>query len=71
MAMLPGTDFGRPAEELTVRLAYVDFDGARALEAVGELPLGQSVDDKFAQKHCGDILSAIERVAGWAAGGDV
>ncbi len=28
VAVLPGSDFGRPPEELTARLAYVDFDGA-------------------------------------------
>lgn len=31
VALLPGSDFGRPSAELTLRLAYVDFDGARAL----------------------------------------
>jgi len=29
VAILPGSDFGRPANELTARLALVDFDGAR------------------------------------------
>ena len=32
VALLPGTAFGRPADELTARLSYVDFDGAFALE---------------------------------------
>ncbi len=31
VALLPGTSFGRPAEELTVRLCFVDFDGESAL----------------------------------------
>lgn len=31
VALLPGSDFGRPSQELTVRLAYVDFDGTQAL----------------------------------------
>ncbi|MBK6508979.1 MAG: aminotransferase class I/II-fold pyridoxal phosphate-dependent enzyme [Haliea sp.] len=37
VALLPGVAFGRPSSELTVRIAFVDFDGARALEAAGRL----------------------------------
>ena len=33
VAVLPGSSFGRPESELTARLAFVDFDGARALAA--------------------------------------
>ena len=32
VALLPGTSFGRPSNELTARLAYVDFDGTGALQ---------------------------------------
>ena len=31
VALLPGTAFGRPEQELTCRLSFVDFDGARLL----------------------------------------
>lgn len=31
VALLPGSAFGRPENEFTARLAYVNFDGARAL----------------------------------------
>jgi aspartate aminotransferase len=34
VAVLPGSEFGRPHDELTARIAYVDFDGARALAAL-------------------------------------
>ena len=37
VAMLPGSDFGRPQDEFTARLAYVHLDGARALEACQSL----------------------------------
>ena len=30
--LLPGSAFLRPSEEFTVRLCYVDFDGAKAVE---------------------------------------
>ena len=31
VALLPGSAFGRPENEFTARLAYVNFDGAKAL----------------------------------------
>ncbi len=31
VALLPGVAFGRPTEELTARLSFVDFDGEKAL----------------------------------------
>jgi len=34
VALLPGVAFGRPKNELTVRLSYVDFDGGQALELI-------------------------------------
>ncbi len=33
VAILPGVNFGRPEDELTARIAYVDFDGAGAQAA--------------------------------------
>ena len=33
VALLPGSVFGRPEEEFTARLSYVDFDGAKVLAA--------------------------------------
>ncbi len=39
VAVLPGSQFGRPAEELTARIAFVDFDGARALVSAEAVPL--------------------------------
>ena len=32
IALLPGSDFGRPENELTARLSYVDFDGNQLLQ---------------------------------------
>lgn len=68
VAVLPGADFGRPEEELTARLAYVDFDGAAALEAVAALPAGAEPDEAFLRAHCGTVLEAIERIDEWVAG---
>ena len=39
VAALPGEAFGRRPEELAMRVAYVDFDGAKALTASETIPL--------------------------------
>ncbi|MCB9594518.1 MAG: aminotransferase class I/II-fold pyridoxal phosphate-dependent enzyme [Sandaracinaceae bacterium] len=65
VATLPGSDFGRPDAELTCRLAYVDFDGTKALEAVDVIPQEQPLDHTFLKRHCRPVVSAIEAIAGW------
>ena len=57
--------FGRPREELTLRLSYVNFNGAGALTAAES---GEPVDANFIRRHCPDTLEAIRRIADWAAG---
>jgi aspartate aminotransferase len=65
VAILPGMAFERPAEELTARLAYVDFDGARVLSASETIPLDQPLPEKFLTTHCGRVLEAMDRIADW------
>jgi aspartate aminotransferase len=65
VAMLPGVAFGRPAQELTARLAYVDFDGAAALNAVARLGRGEEPNVAFLREHCGRVTTAIDRVRAW------
>lgn len=64
IAILPGSSFGRPEQELTARIAFVDFDGARALSAADS---GATVDDEFLVIHCPNVVSAIDRLTGWVA----
>lgn len=66
VAILPGTVFGRPPEELTARLAYVDFDGDRALRAVDVIPREQPLDDTFIRHHCPRVVSAVEALCRWS-----
>jgi aspartate aminotransferase len=64
VALLPGVAFGRPEDEFTCRLSYVDFDGKSALEFVNEnvsKPLG--ID--FLKSHCPRIIEAIQALKGW------
>jgi aspartate aminotransferase len=64
VATLPGSAFGRPRDELNLRLSYVNFDGAAALAAVAA---GETVDEDFLRHHCPDTIEAIERIANWVA----
>ena len=64
VALLPGSDFGRPPEELTARLSYVDFDGARALEAARHLP----VDETFLQKYCPKVCRGADLIVEFVKG---
>ncbi len=63
VAVLPGSDFGRPQEELTLRLAYVDFDGKAALEAsrAHPSPLGEA----FLRQYTAPVVEAIEGIVSW------
>jgi len=64
-AFLPGREFGRPAEELTARLAYVDFDGAEALQASEQRPWSIPIDETFLRVHGHRTVCAIERLCEW------
>lgn len=70
VAILPGSDFGRPAEELTARIAYVDFDGARALAASEQLPREAALDAAFLEAYAEPVVEAIERIVAWILGGE-
>jgi aspartate aminotransferase len=65
VAILPGSAFGRPPDELTARIAYVDFDGAKALAAVEALPPHKQVDDSFLQAHCSHLLEGVTQLCDW------
>lgn len=65
VAVLPGSVFGRPPEELTARLAYVDFDGARALAAAEQIPPDKDLETDFLETYCGGMLAAIDRICEW------
>jgi aspartate aminotransferase len=67
VATLPGVSFARPPEELTARLAYVDFDGARALAASENIPLDQPLPSDFPQRWCERTLQGVQRIADWVA----
>lgn len=63
VAILPGSEFGRPPIELTARLAYVNFDGEAALRAVAQHD--GPLDEAFLRDVCGPTVTAIDRICGW------
>ena len=65
VAILPGRSFGRPDDELTARLAYVNFDGRKALEASDKIPVPHENPDPFLKENCPDVLNATERICQW------
>lgn len=65
VALLPGVSFGRPPEELTARLAYVDFDGAAALAAADAMPATKDLNGAFLETECGRVLRGIDRLSEW------
>jgi aspartate aminotransferase len=67
VALLPGVAFGRPATEMTLRIAFVDFDGAAALEAARETPADESLPEDFSDRHCAKCVTAIDLLCQWVA----
>lgn len=65
VAILPGSSFGRPEGELTARMAFVDFDGARALAAVEQIASEEKLDETFLREYCGKVLMAIDLMTDW------
>ena len=68
IALLPSYDFGRPSEELTARLSYVDFDGERALHGAQTDYRDRPLDLKFMNAYCPRLLEAMDILSDWVAG---
>lgn len=65
VALLPSFDFGRPSEELTARLSYVDFDGEKALKVAATEYNNKPLDKHFLQQNCPRIIEAMDRITDW------
>lgn len=46
-------------------LAYVDFDGARALSAAQQVPVDQELDRAFLELYCPNVAQAAAALANW------
>lgn len=65
VAMLPGRDFGRQPEELTARIAYVDFDGRKALDAAMNNYDGKEISAHFLKTYCHKMIHATHLICNW------
>jgi aspartate aminotransferase len=65
VAMLPGRDFGRQPDELTVRMAYVDFNGKEALDAAKTLNGSKDITEAFLKAHCPKLVRATTLLCKW------
>lgn len=62
VAVLPGTEFGRDSNELSLRMAFVNFDGESALNAASQT---KTIDQTFLQQYCKDTLQALTLIIAW------
>jgi aspartate aminotransferase len=65
VALLPGTAFGMEPRHLSARLAYVDFDGMKAMEASKKTGLEQTLGAAYALQHFCRILEGIDKICEW------
>ncbi len=65
IAVLPGSDFYMPATSLSVRVAAVDFDGARVMES---WPGADHVTEKYLREFLPKIEQGCEYIEGFLSG---
>ncbi|MDP7319780.1 MAG: aminotransferase class I/II-fold pyridoxal phosphate-dependent enzyme [Bacteriovoracaceae bacterium] len=59
IAVLPGEDFYYPKESLTARAAFVDYDGAKVLEAAKQ---SKQIDKYFVEENCLQIKNGLDQL---------
>lgn len=65
VAILPASDFGFAPDHMGARLAFVDFDGAEALDLAGNQYADKDLDDAFVQEACPRLVTAMDKIAAW------
>jgi aspartate aminotransferase len=65
VAFLPGQVFGMSPDQLTARLAYVDFDGGSALAAASALSTEHALDEPFLRAHCRSVIEGVDELCRW------
>ena len=63
VAVLPGSVFGRPENEYSFRMAFVDFDGEVALNALQNN--NRQVNDVFLKDYCPSVIEGVEKLCTW------
>jgi len=65
IAILPGSVFGREPFELTARLSFVDFDGAKALADAEHIGADKRLSESFLKTHFAHIMESMEKLKSW------
>ena len=65
VALLPGSDFGREAKELSARLAYVNFNGNETLRKSMELSKESILTMEHLSESVLDIVNGINEIINW------
>ena len=65
VALLPGSAFGRPEDEFTARLAYVDFDGNEALSVSNTITNNDNLNIDDLGKTTEFLKSGINSLVHW------
>ena len=68
VATLPDESFGRPLNELSIRIAFVDFDGDKALKAAQTYVNDQPLPEDFCLANTADCITAIDLLCDWIKG---
>ncbi|MBN1651465.1 MAG: pyridoxal phosphate-dependent aminotransferase [Bacteroidales bacterium] len=66
VAILPGEAFLLPKEALVARLAFVNFDGAKALALSETIPLNEKLPEEFIDNCCFSVIKGMKLIADWA-----
>ena len=61
--VLAGSHFGRPERELSLRLSYVNFDGAALLQALSRSPQASVAEE--VRIHCAAVFDGVEAILRW------
>ena len=65
VAILPGQAFQCPAEELIARMAFVNFDGSKALSFSEKIPISEDLPDDFEEMCCDNLFKGIDSLVKW------
>ena len=65
IAVLPGSVFGRDLSELTARLSFVDFDGAKALADAEHISSDKKLTGEFLTTHFSHTMEAMDKLRSW------
>ena len=64
VACLPCEDFGLKPKRLVLRMAYVNFDGEKALNQSMKMNL-DPLPDSFVKENCPQVYKGIEKLMNW------